>query len=46
MMTKEQNNNCLNIAKNHLENLGGSIWFESKEHLGTTFTVTIPNNAK
>tara|TARA_R110002049_G_scaffold55337_3_gene153608 strand:+ start:9733 stop:11613 length:1881 start_codon:yes stop_codon:yes gene_type:complete len=35
----------LNIAKNHLENLGGSIFFESKEHVGTTFTVTIPNTA-
>ncbi|MGB5419949.1 PAS domain S-box protein [Algibacter sp.] len=36
----------LNIAKNHLENLGGSIWFESEEHVGTTFEITIPNTAK
>ena len=35
----------LNIAKNHLVNIGGSIFFESKEHVGTTFTVTIPNEA-
>ena len=35
----------LNIAKNHLENLGGSICFESKEHVGTTFTITLPNTA-
>ena len=35
----------LNIAKNHLENLGGTISFESKEHEGTTFTITIPNTA-
>ncbi|WP_142785915.1 PAS domain-containing sensor histidine kinase [Changchengzhania lutea] len=33
----------LNIAKNHLENLGGSISFASKEHVGSTFTVTFPN---
>jgi PAS domain S-box-containing protein len=33
----------LNIAKNHLENLGGSIYFESKEHVGTIFTITFPN---
>lgn len=33
----------LNIVKNHLENLGGSISFKSKENIGTTFTVTIPN---
>lgn len=35
----------LNIVKNHLENLGGSITFESEEHKGTTFTVTLPNKA-
>ena len=36
----------LNIAKDHLENLGGSIHFESEEQVGSTFTVTFPNNAK
>lgn len=36
----------LNIVKNHLENLDGIISFESEEHLGTTFTVSIPNTAK
>jgi PAS domain S-box-containing protein len=36
----------LNIAKYHLENLGGEISFESKEKKGTTFTITIPNTAK
>jgi PAS domain S-box-containing protein len=33
----------LNIVKHHLENLGGTIYFESKENVGTTFTITIPN---
>lgn len=32
----------LNIAKTHLENLGGNISFESKENKGTKFTVEIP----
>ncbi|MDT0646973.1 PAS domain-containing sensor histidine kinase [Zunongwangia sp. F260] len=32
----------LNIAYTHLENLGGNIKFESKEHVGTKFTVEIP----
>ena len=32
----------LNIAKVHLENLGGTISFESKENSGTTFTVYLP----
>ncbi|APG59126.1 PAS domain-containing sensor histidine kinase [Christiangramia salexigens] len=32
----------LNIAKTHLENLGGSIKFESQENKGTVFTVAIP----
>ena len=32
----------LNIAKVHLENLGGSINFTSKENKGTIFTVEIP----
>lgn len=36
----------LNIAKYHLENLGGTISFESIENQGTTFTITIPNTAK
>lgn len=36
----------LNIVKNHIENLKGYIYFESKEDLGTTFTVTIPNKAE
>lgn len=35
----------LNIVKNHLEKLNGTINFESKEDSGTTFTVTIPNIA-
>ena len=32
----------LNIVKSHLENLGGTITFKSKENIGSTFTVTIP----
>ncbi|WP_179352723.1 sensor histidine kinase [Winogradskyella vidalii] len=36
----------LNIVKNHLENLGGTITFESEEHVGTTFIITFPNAAK
>jgi PAS domain S-box-containing protein len=32
----------LNIVKSHLENLGGTISFFSKENTGSTFTVTIP----
>ena len=36
----------LSIVKSHLDNLGGTIRFESKEHVGTTFTVTIPNKAQ
>ena len=35
----------LNIAKNHMENLGGTISFESKEHIGSTFIITFPNIA-
>ena len=35
----------LNIVKSHLENLGGTINFKSKENSGTTFTITIPNTA-
>ncbi|MBT8319036.1 MAG: PAS domain-containing sensor histidine kinase [Gramella sp.] len=34
----------LNIAKTHLENLGGSIAFVSKENEGTTFTIKVPVN--
>ncbi len=36
----------LNIAKSHLENLGGSITFTSTENVGSTFTVQIPTNNK
>lgn len=32
----------LNIAKTHLENLGGSIGFESEENEGTRFRVEVP----
>lgn len=32
----------LNIVKNHLENLGGTINFESVESEGSIFTITIP----
>lgn len=35
----------LNIVKTHIENLGGSLTFKSKEHVGSTFTLTIPNSA-
>ncbi|SFJ33074.1 PAS domain-containing sensor histidine kinase [Olleya namhaensis] len=35
----------LNIVKTHLENLGGSISFESIENSGSTFTIIIPNKA-
>lgn len=34
----------LNIAKVHLENLGGSLSFESQENVGTTFTASLPIN--
>lgn len=33
----------LNIVKSHLENLGGTISFESEEHKGSLFTITLPN---
>ncbi len=36
----------LNIVKTHLENLGGSIRFTSKEHEGTVFTVVLPIDEK
>ena len=32
----------LNIVKTHLENLGGSITFESKENKGSIFTAVLP----
>ncbi|WP_223550343.1 PAS domain S-box protein [Aestuariivivens sp. NBU2969] len=35
----------LNIVQNHLENLGGTIHFESEENIGTTFIITFPNSA-
>lgn len=35
----------LNIVKSHLENLGGSIEFSSKEHDGSLFTITLPNQS-
>jgi len=34
----------LNIARTHLENLGGSISFKSKENKGTTFVIKVPMN--
>ena len=36
----------LNIAKQHLENLGASLEFSSKENKGSTFTVSIPKELK
>ncbi len=33
----------LNIAKSHIENLGGHIEFTSEVHKGSLFTVTLPN---
>ncbi|SHJ35369.1 sensor histidine kinase [Pseudozobellia thermophila] len=36
----------LNIAKQHLENLGASLEFSSKENVGSTFIVTIPKELK
>ncbi|GGG33415.1 PAS domain S-box protein [Bizionia arctica] len=33
----------LNIVKNHIENLGGTLVFRSQEHIGSTFTITLPN---
>ena len=34
----------LTIVKRYLDMIGGSIWFESKESVGTTFFVTIPQD--
>ncbi|AJR03453.1 PAS domain-containing sensor histidine kinase [Siansivirga zeaxanthinifaciens] len=36
----------LNIIKTHLENLGGTINFESELNKGSVFTFTFPNKAK
>ena len=36
----------LNIVKSHIENLGGTITFESAENIGSTFTFTVPNEFK
>lgn len=34
----------LNIAKKHLENLGGDIIFKSDENIGSEFLIKVPNN--
>jgi signal transduction histidine kinase len=36
----------LNIIKSHLQNLGGTVTFESEENIGSTFTVKNMNKAK
>lgn len=36
----------LNIAKDHINNLKGEIYFESTENKGSVFTIEIPNTAK
>jgi PAS domain S-box-containing protein len=36
----------LNIVKSHLQNLGGTITFESKENIGSAFTMKIINKAQ
>ena len=33
----------LNIVQSHLENLGGTVSFQSIENQGSTFTITFPN---
>lgn len=35
----------LSIVKGHIENLGGTISFESEENIGTTFYIRMPLNA-
>jgi PAS domain S-box-containing protein len=35
----------LNIVKDHLENLNGTISFKSIEHEGSSFTIELPNKA-
>ncbi len=35
----------LSIAKSYVEMLGGKIWVESEEGIGSSFYFTIPNNA-
>lgn len=35
----------LSISKAYTEMLGGEIWLESKENIGTTFHVTLPHTA-
>ncbi|HLW14032.1 MAG TPA: PAS domain-containing sensor histidine kinase [Flavobacteriaceae bacterium] len=35
----------LNIVKGHIENLGGTISFESEENVGSTFHIRMPLNA-
>lgn len=35
----------LSIVKGHIENLGGTISFESKENIGTTFHIRMPLNS-
>lgn len=35
----------LNIVKGHIENLGGTIHFESEENIGSTFHIRMPLNA-
>ncbi len=32
----------LNIIKSHIDNLGGQVYFSSKERIGSTFTVELP----
>jgi PAS domain S-box-containing protein len=36
----------LNIVKDHLENLNGTITFVSKQYEGSTFTIELPNKAQ
>jgi PAS domain S-box-containing protein len=35
----------LNIVKDHVENLKGTVYFESEENKGSIFTIELPNNA-